>query len=683
VATHRADTVNEGASAIRLMPLRKFVKYFYNNAYKARVWVVGFHLAFDLSRLAISSVPARGFFAGGFSFALSSYKGRKGDEHADPFRPRVRVKDIGEKRALIDFAARNSPDRVDLIPEDSVTGEPEKGYTFRGHFLDLQTLASALTDQHHTLETACEAFSVEHGKHHARQHGAVTEQYIDYNRRDVLATFELAEKLLEELGKHAIARAATQILSTASLGKDYLRAAGIKPILERQPDFPKEYLGYAQSAFYGGRASVHIRKVACPVVYTDFFPMYPTVNILMDLWSFDRARDINVQEHCEAEIEAFLRGLTVDDLFNPETWKKMTGFVKMIPNGDILPARSKYSEASNDWQVGINHLYADTNDALWFSIPDVVFSVLRSGHIPNIVDAFRIVPSGTLPGLKAIKLRGKIHIDPLREDFYKVIVDERHRLSSRLDLPELERGRLDKFLKVLANATSYGIFAEMNRQDTDAKVKVSCHGIDAEPFTCHVVRPDAPGEYCFPPLVSLITGAARLMLGLLEHCVSELGGTYVMEDTDCLAIVATEHGGLVRCPGGPLQMEDGHGAVKALSWEEVNKISERFAALNPYDSKLHSILKIEHDNFDPISGKQRQLYCFAISTKRYTLFLRDESGAPVLLRGGINNKEDRWSEHGLGHLRNPTDLESEDREWISQAWTRIVRRSLGLFQSSP
>lgn len=38
----------------------------------------------------------------------------------------------------------------------------------------------------------------------------------------------------------------------------------------------------------------------------------------------------------------------------------------------------------------------------------------------------------------------------------------------------------------------------------------------------------------------------------------------------------------------------------------------------------------------------------------------------------------RWSEHGLGHLLNPTDPESEDREWIAQAWLSIVRRAYGL-----
>ena len=53
-------------------------------------------------------------------------------------------------------------------------------------------------------------------------------------------------------------------------------------------------------------------------------------------------------------------------------------------------------------------------------------------------------------------------------------------------------------------------------------------------------------------------------------------------------------------------------------------------------------------------------------------------GEPALLREGINNAEDRYSEHGLGHLLNPADPQNEDRNWIAQAWLSIVRRSLGL-----
>src|SRR5207245_4303914 len=97
-------------------------------------------------------------------------------------------------------------------------------------------------------------------------------------------------------------------------------------------------------------------------------------------------------------------------------------------------------------------------------------------------------------------------------------------------------------------AASYGIYAQMNPQESDHVVDVLWYGLDAEPYTCRVAHPEEPGEYCFPPLASLITGGARLMLALLEHCVSELGGTYAMEDTDSMAIVATEHEGLIPCP---------------------------------------------------------------------------------------------------------------------------------------
>jgi hypothetical protein len=44
----------------------------------------------------------------------------------------------------------------------------------------------------------------------------------------------------------------------------------------------------------------------------------------------------------------------------------------------------------------------------------------------------------------------------------------------------------------------------------------------------------------------------------------------------------------------------------------------------------------------------------------------------------MNNDEDRWSEHGLGHLLNPSEPESEDREWISKVWLGMIRKILGL-----
>jgi hypothetical protein len=684
VATHPPETASNGVRDLKLLTRTQFVDKFYQAVYKGRCLLIGFNLPFDTARIACDFTTARGRFAGGFSLGLWTYTDKNGNERGDHFRPRIGIKHIDSKRALKGFTARNNPDKVDLIPEDSVSRESRKGYIFRGHFLDLRTLAFALTDKGYSLEAACKAFGVEHGKHKVTKHGEVTEDYIDYNRRDVLATFELAVKLLEEYDKHPITLQATKAYSPASVGKAYLRAMGIVPILERQPDFPKEHLGYAQSAFFGGRASAHIRKYPVPVVYTDFLSMYPTVNSLMGLWRFVIAQEIKVIENCKDEVEAFLGRITIDDLFKPATWKHLTAFVRIIPDGDILPTRAKYSPVSNDWQVAVNHVYADKDSSvtqeLWFSLPDVVASVIRTGRIPKIVDAFRIEPVGTMPGLNSTKLRGSIEIDPTGQDFFKVVIEERKRLASRTDLTEGEKARLDKALKVLANAASYGIYAEMNPQETDDKTEVTCHGIDYEPFTCRVAHPDVPGEYCFPPLASLITGAARLMLAMVEDCVSALGGTHAMEDTDSMAIVATKRGGMLACPGGLYKTTDGHPAVKALSWKQVQEISERFAALNPYDREAvpGSVLKIEEDNFDPKTGQQRQLYCLAISAKRYTLFMLDKNGEPVMLRKEANNKTDRWSQHGLGHLLNPTNTNSEDRNWIGQVWLNMLRRAYGL-----
>src|SRR5258708_6616710 len=135
----------------------------------------------------------------------------------------------------------------------------------------------------------------------------------------------------------------------------------------------------------------------------------------------------------------------------------------------------------------------------------------------------------------------------------------------------------------------------MDRQGEDEKAEVTCHGIDPNPYTCSVAHPEFPGEFWFAPLGSLITAGARLMLALLEHCVSKLHGTYVMEDTDSMAIVATEHGGFVPCPGGPFEMAAGHAAVRALSWKEVEEIAKRFAELTPYADKSRSVLKIPGD----------------------------------------------------------------------------------------
>jgi hypothetical protein len=395
---------------------------------------------------------------------------------------------------------------------------------------------------------------------------------------------------------------------------------------------------------------------------------------------------VRVVEHCQPEIEQFLRTLTPKKLFCQETWKRLPAFVKLVPNGDLLPSRGKYSAVSNDWQVALSYLYAPDHapsEGLWFSLPDVATSVLLTGRIPTIIDSFKLVPVGKLAGLRSARLRGEVEVNPTTQDLFRTVIEQRKSLTKRRTLTREDVNRLDKALKVLANATSYGIFAQMDRQESEKKIKVRCHGLDPEPYGCSVIHPEHPGEFCFPPLASLITGAARLMLALLEHAVLQLGGTYAMEDTDSMAIVATETGRIIPCKGGNLFTLKGEEGIRALTWKQVRQIVEKFEALNPYDRKIiaGSVLKIEDDNFDHKTGEQRPIYCLAISAKRYALFHWPKTEKPELLREGSNNKKDRWSRHGLGHLLNPTDPDASDRNWTAAVWEMIVRKSCG-FQST-
>ncbi len=145
-----------------------------------------------------------------------------------------------------------------------------------------------------------------------------------------------------------------------------------------------------------------------------------------------------------------------------------------------------------------------------------------------------------------------------------------------------------------------------------------------------------------------------------------------------MAIVASEHGGLVPCNGGPHKMPDGRDAIKALSWEETRGIVDKFRALNPYNQKVvpGSILNIvEEINYDS-TGKQRQLYGYGISAKRYSVYTFDGSKVRII----------KASEHGLGLYYRPKegrDQECDVPVWIKEGWQWILDRALGLPSQKP
>ena len=110
-------------------------------------------------------------------------------------------------------------------------------------------------------------------------------------------------------------------------------------------------------------------------------------------------------------VRAFVKNVSLEDCFKPETWRALPVLVQVEPDGEIFPARADYPGLGNEWQIGVNHVESDR--PLWYALPDVVAAKLLSGRAPKIVRALRLVPSGKLPGLRPVSLRGEVEVDPV------------------------------------------------------------------------------------------------------------------------------------------------------------------------------------------------------------------------------------------------------------------------------
>jgi hypothetical protein len=711
-------------------------------AFRGQALVIGFNLMFDLPRLAARCGIARARlprvrgedgelgperfsrFTGGFSLLMFTYRDTAGREREDRWAPRLLMKKLMPGRNLVAFG---SPRRVSLDPDDLRPAD-------RGHFLDCHTLAFALASRRLSLAGACELFGVAEAetKAVAEQHGVINPTYIDYGRQDVVATAALALHLLQEFDSHPISPAhvyrgkspkkaaaalggrrawvepdpveprpnraatlqATRAYSPASVGKGYLQYMKVAPVLERQPDFPTDLLGLSMGAFFGGRSEVRIRYQPVPVVLLDFLSMYPTVNALMRNWELLVAPRIEVVDAL-AEVQELVRQVAVAGpavLLSPDAWRLGCTVCEVLPEGERLPVRTTWGATAGSYGIGVNPLWSAR--ALPYMLPDVLAAALLSGRAPQVVSARRLVPAAPAAGqratrsLRTTQLAGRVWVNPAKSDFFRAVIEERKRLPGRADLGAEDRERLSLFLKILANATSYGVFAQTDRQELppDARVAVEVTTGGAEgTFEASTSAPETPGRFCFPPVAAAITAGARLMLAVAERLVSDRGGTFAFMDTDSLAVVATEGGGLVACPGGPERLPGGEAAIQALSFEQVEAVRGRFAELNPYDRAVvpGSILQVEPRCL-AADGGLRSLTCLAISAKRYVLADPDSRRPVSPAEASDDEDEDveEWaaelgsapdtaavakrSEHGLGGYLAP------DPHWIDQFWVAAL-----------
>jgi hypothetical protein len=636
---------------LRLMNRSSFVSRVFWRAIQRRELVVGFNLPFDLSRLALRHGNGR---KNSWSLALSTRKSRKtGKLEFNPERPRIVITSQNSKMAFIKLGSI-------LHPEE---------WPKEGRFLDLRTLGWALRNEAYSLNRACKAFGVE-GKISHKPTGRVTATEIKYCRGDVGATARLINAMRREFNQNPISAHPDGVYSPASIAKAYLDAMNIR-LPKAHFKVPHKTLGIAMQTYYGGRAECRIRKTKVPVIHTDFTSQYPTVNALLGNWDVLKAKSIHF-EKCTRDVKQLLSKVSLDATFDRRFWKKLPFFALVNPRNDILPIRTVYGEKTQN--IGLNFLHS--KKPIWYAGPDVVASKLLTGKSPHIVKAIRMVANGCQSGLQTTNLGGMVSIDPTK-DFYRKVIEQRIAHKSK-------NKSIANFLKVLANSGSYGLFVEVNTE-TNTKEKNVRYFSGERSGRKPTNYVEKPGAWYFPPLASLITSGGRLLLSMLEKSVQNLSGSYLFCDTDSMCIVGAKRRQLIPCSGGQFEL-NGEDAVKTLSLKQVESIAHKFNRLNPYDPKsVRDILKIEdinHIDSDP-KKPYRQLFGYAVSAKRYTLFTESKDGIFI----------EKASGHGLGYLFAPKERNSDENdaddepeetpEWVLEAWEYLLRKEFGSEQKKP
>jgi len=599
--------------------------------------VVGFNLPFDLTRIALD-------WSRGDHDEWSLMMSRYADGAENRNRPRVTIQPIESKKAFIKLAKPWKPE--------------EWKNSGAVHFLELRTLAWALFNRSFSLKNLCEDLQTKHQKLDHEPTGRVTVKEIEYARQDVRCTVDALNTLKQNFDKHPIDLKPYNAYSPASVAKSYLDQMGIIPPAQKFA-VPDEILGIAMQSYYGGRSETRIRCSEVPVVPVDFTSEYPSCCALLGLFDVLTAKSASFDGDTR-NVRRFLKRITLTQCFKPAMWKSCNFFALVKPDNDILPVRTVYNEVTQN--IGNNYLTSDR--PLWFAGPDLIASVIRTGRVPHIIRAIRMVPHGKQAGMRNVNLRGMVNVDPYKDDLFRKIIEQRKLHKSD--------AALYYWLKILANSI-YGFFVELNPEIKNKTVPVNVFSGE-KPFPDDSDVIENPGRWFFPPLASLITSGGRLLLAMTEACVKEKRGTYLFCDTDSLEIVASRKGGVLRIPGSK--------GVRILSWAEVKAIVDQFAKLNPYDRKIvkGSILNLVDANFvdsDP-NKAPRQLYGYSIAAKRYALYEKIGKNDIKI----IDPKA-----HGIGFLYPPKDSPKDWKEdvpqWIYEMWDYIVRDALKLKRKAP
>jgi hypothetical protein len=428
-----------------------------------------------------------------------------------------------------------------------------------------------------------------------------------YASKDVLLTCKLLLAEYQLFKRHQLDKPFYSFMSEASVGKAYEDKFGIPPFKQAHKEIPAFMYGLANMNYAGGLNETNIRKIIKLICYCDFKSQYPLVNALLDTQSMYLSKYIRIVRNSDV-VQKIVDTVTPDIMLQPDNWKNLFIIVKIQCDGDMLPHKGIDNGVQS---FGIKRI---TNGERWCSILDAIASKFYTDKPPTIIDSYMMVASSERIQTNIVSLFGdnRYQIDLSKSDLYASLIDVRDDVKSDLKVAQKEHSEeshqhahflsnLQNAIKLIANSSSYGIRVETReRKLVDGSVL------------------DIAGKYNAQPIGIHITAGGRLLLAMANFFGRQYGISHAACDTDSFMYAKPDD----------MEKDTFYHICRDV-------IVPKFNTLSPYKNKQAPVFELEDVN--KWDGDYKDLYIYAVSTKRYCLF-NIVDNKPVIRK---------FTEHGL------------------------------------
>jgi hypothetical protein len=395
-----------------------------------------------------------------------------------------------------------------------------------GPIVGLLTTASALgANDLRDLDAACREYGVEAPER--------TGDALDDLRAEARALAALYDALRAEAQALRLPFDLGRLASPGGVGSILLSATGLPPLADRF-DLPARLRGAGAAAYHGGMFAARVVHRPVPAVLADLSAAYARSATALGVSRYLVARRL-VPTDVTADLRRLLGSPDLAErALDRTTWRRLgVTLVAVRPRGEFWPVK-----AGDDLDVRPLDL---GGDRAWFSWPDLIGAALRSGQVPEVVEAVHLRPVGRVRGLRPAPLPSGAQLDlGAGGDVFEELVAERARIAADPSLDPVTRARRLGLVKSVANAL-VGDLARVDRVRAPRRTRDRAIAHDGRPVEARGRALERPGPWHDFTIAGAVTAACRLLLAATIAEVERLGGTWLHAAADSLAIAAT-HG---------------------------------------------------------------------------------------------------------------------------------------------